>query len=274
MHISGQERRKLRDALIDAFPNKSSLEQMLSFQLNKKLDQIACGDDLNTVVFNLIKESEAQNWIQELIYAARNSNSGNSSLRAIAGKLLSNHYPQANINIPNTNIYYDLHSRYAIETQPIKKKPLLHPNTDTLRNKVKKYTLNQEPIISIPQFTPAKGQEVSYLTPQQNLTQYDQSSSQLVEQKFPLPLWTVNFETIRVDATGKMVECYTNKKAKFFKEDLGNGITLEMVYIPGGSFYMGSPLREKGQNKDEQPQHTVNLSAFFIGKFQVTQQGV
>ena len=87
MHISGQERRKLRDALIDAFPDKSSLEQMLSFQLNKKLDQIASGDDLNTVVFNLIKKSEAQNWIPELIYAARNSNSGNSTLKAIAVQL-------------------------------------------------------------------------------------------------------------------------------------------------------------------------------------------
>ena len=163
MHISGQERRKLRDALIDAFPNKSALEQMLSFQLNKKLDQIALGDDLNTVVFKLIKQSEAHNWIQELIYAARNSNSGNSSLRVIAGKLLSNHYPQANINIPNTNIYYDLHSRYAIETQPIKEKLLLHPNTDALRNKIKKYTLNQKPIISIPQFTPAKDKKFHIL---------------------------------------------------------------------------------------------------------------
>ncbi len=159
MNISGQERRQLRDALIDAFPNKSSLEQMLSFELNKKLDEIASGDNLSTIVFYLIKQSEAQNWIQELIYAARNSNSGNTSLKVIGRKLLSNHHPQ-----------------------------------------------------------------------------------------------------------------HTNKKLKCFQEDLGNGITLEMVYIPGGCFHMGSPPTEKAQNEDEQPQHQVNLSAFFIGKFQVTQE--
>lgn len=29
-----------------------------------------------------------------------------------------------------------------------------------------------------------------------------------------------------------------------FKEDLGNGITLDMVAIPGGTFTMGSPSNE------------------------------
>ena len=58
-------------------------------------------------------------------------------------------------------------------------------------------------------------------------------------------------------------------QAKFFTEDLGNGISLEMVYIRGGKFVMGSPAGEGYDS--EKPQHEVTVQPFFIGKFQVTQ---
>ncbi|MFN0112470.1 MAG: SUMF1/EgtB/PvdO family nonheme iron enzyme [Blastocatellia bacterium] len=51
-----------------------------------------------------------------------------------------------------------------------------------------------------------------------------------------------------------------------FTEDLGNGIKLEMIAIPGGSFQMGSNDSDR-----EKPIHRVTLSPFHIGKFQVTQ---
>jgi formylglycine-generating enzyme required for sulfatase activity len=56
-----------------------------------------------------------------------------------------------------------------------------------------------------------------------------------------------------------------------FVEDLGNGISLEMVAIPEGSFVMGSPDGEKERSSSEGPQHTVTLSSFFLGKCPVTQ---
>ncbi|MBD1808871.1 SUMF1/EgtB/PvdO family nonheme iron enzyme [Microcoleus sp. FACHB-SPT15] len=56
-----------------------------------------------------------------------------------------------------------------------------------------------------------------------------------------------------------------------FTEDLGNGITLEMVAIPGGTFLMGSPESEQGRSGRESPQHTVTIQPFFMGKFSVTQ---
>lgn len=60
----------------------------------------------------------------------------------------------------------------------------------------------------------------------------------------------------------------TNPVADGFTDDL-NGVKLEMVYIPGGTFKMGSP---KGSGYDtERPQHDVTVPAFYIGKFQVTQ---
>ncbi|BAY79863.1 hypothetical protein NIES25_63510 (plasmid) [Nostoc linckia NIES-25] len=83
---------------------------------------------------------------------------------------------------------------------------------------------------------------------------------------------SVKFETVTVDKKGQIIKRDANKQAKFFKEDLGNGITLDMVEIPGGSFNMGSPLAENGRTKNEEPQHVVNVPAFFIGNFEVTQE--
>ena len=54
------------------------------------------------------------------------------------------------------------------------------------------------------------------------------------------------------------------------KEGLGNGVTLDMVSIPGGSFMMGSPQREG--TDAEKPQHEVVVQPFFMGKYPVTQK--
>lgn len=89
---------------------------------------------------------------------------------------------------------------------------------------------------------------------------------------FGLPLWTVKFETVTVDKNGQVIKRDSNNQTKFFKENLGNGITLDMVEILGGSFNMGSPPGENGGGTSEEPQHAVNVPAFFIGKFEVTQE--
>ncbi|MEA5618858.1 bifunctional serine/threonine-protein kinase/formylglycine-generating enzyme family protein [Cronbergia sp. UHCC 0137] len=54
-------------------------------------------------------------------------------------------------------------------------------------------------------------------------------------------------------------------------ENLGNGIILEMVSIPGGTFIMGSPENEPERNSNESPQHQVTIKPFLMGKYPVTQ---
>ncbi|MGM3306750.1 SUMF1/EgtB/PvdO family nonheme iron enzyme [Anabaena sp. WFMT] len=54
-----------------------------------------------------------------------------------------------------------------------------------------------------------------------------------------------------------------------FIENLGNGVVLEMVAIPGGKFLMGSPEGEG--NDSEKPQHQVTVPPFYMGKYPVTQ---
>ncbi|RAM51933.1 MAG: protein kinase [Hapalosiphonaceae cyanobacterium JJU2] len=85
-----------------------------------------------------------------------------------------------------------------------------------------------------------------------------------------LSLQTFQFETVTVDESGNITK-RDNHQAKYFVEDLGNGVTLEMVQIPGGKFLMGSPPGEAGRNDDEGPQHEVTVPDFFMGKYEVTQ---
>jgi len=66
-------------------------------------------------------------------------------------------------------------------------------------------------------------------------------------------------------------ECVSSDSHTSFTEDLGKGVVLEMVAIPGGTFLMGSPESEPQRDKSESPQHTVTIQPFFMGKFPVTQ---
>lgn len=55
--------------------------------------------------------------------------------------------------------------------------------------------------------------------------------------------------------------------------DLGGGVGMEFVWIPPGTFSMGSPDSEVGRFKDEGPVHEVSLTrGFWLGRFPVTQE--
>ncbi len=60
---------------------------MLLYELDQNLDAIAGGNNLQEIVFNLIKTAEAQGWFEDLIRAARKSNPGNARLRDVAPEL-------------------------------------------------------------------------------------------------------------------------------------------------------------------------------------------
>ena len=67
---------------------------------------------------------------------------------------------------------------------------------------------------------------------------------------------TFDFDVITVDAEGKENNRH-HHYAHFFPEELGNSVVLEMVYIPGGTFIMGSPETERFRSDNESPQHHV-----------------
>ncbi len=105
------------------------------------------------------------------------------------------------------------------------------------------------------------------------------------EEQPPLPapanitLEPFDFEVKTVNAEGTVIE-QKKSQAQFFKEDLDNGVPLEMVSIPGGKFLMGTEDEEIERlvqkfNWDgfrrEKPQHEVTVQPFFMGKYPITQ---
>jgi formylglycine-generating enzyme required for sulfatase activity len=60
-------------------------------------------------------------------------------------------------------------------------------------------------------------------------------------------------------------------QTRYFTEDLGSDIGLDMILIPGGTFLMGSPPDELERYDDESPQHSVTVPTFFMGRYPVTQ---
>jgi serine/threonine protein kinase len=105
-----------------------------------------------------------------------------------------------------------------------------------------------------------------------------QPQAQSIELPIDQKLEAFFFETaqLQVDRTvfGRIEKVVVNKvasQANRFVEDLGNGIKLEMVAIPGGDFLMGAPDIEKGSKDYERPQHYVKVPDFYMGRYPLTQ---
>ncbi len=83
-----------------------------------------------------------------------------------------------------------------------------------------------------------------------------------------ISLSTFSFETAQVKlVSGKIEITKSPGSAQHFVEELGNGVKLEMVYVPDGEFMMGSDAYPA----DEKPRHRVNVPPFLMSKYPVTQ---
>ena len=50
----------------------------------------------------------------------------------------------------------------------------------------------------------------------------------------------------------------------------GSDLQINMVYLSGGEYVMGSPTKERGRKKDEGAKHAVSLSPFWISSYEIT----
>jgi len=72
------------------------------------------------------------------------------------------------------------------------------------------------------------------------------------------------FEVVTVNATGKITQRRQHKATQ--QTEWFNVLSLERVYIPGGTFQMGST-----EYDGEKPPHQVTIKPFYLGKYPVTQ---
>jgi len=54
--------------------------------------------------------------------------------------------------------------------------------------------------------------------------------------------------------------------------DLGNGVSMEFVLVPAGTFQMGSPAGEKDRKNNEQQHEVVISRPFYMSRYAVTQK--
>jgi len=73
------------------------------------------------------------------------------------------------------------------------------------------------------------------------------------------------------DASGAWQINRTHHQAQHLIEDLGLGISLDMVAIPGGEFLMGNPDEDPDTSASDGPQHWVSVPAFLMGRYPITQ---
>lgn len=98
------------------------------------------------------------------------------------------------------------------------------------------------------------------------------SPNQETEAELTLTSFSFEVATITRDkSSGEWQITRERGEADLYEELLGNGVTLEMVAIPGGSFVMGASEDEPDRLGRQEKQHLVQVPGFLMGRYPVTQ---
>jgi formylglycine-generating enzyme required for sulfatase activity len=131
---------------------------------------------------------------------------------------------------------------------PVKASSMNHPILETIQI--------QEPIFSSAKFPiSAKSSEPA------TSTDLDQPLDQLALQEFVFDGVTIQQQQLK----------HRKHKAFGLHQSLEAGVNLEMVLVPGGTFWMGSLESEAERDSNEAPQHEVTIAPFYLSKFPITQ---
>ena len=83
-------------------------------------------------------------------------------------------------------------------------------------------------------------------------------------------LTRIEFEVVTVDAHGQPLPVQ-HGTAECWVELLQEGVELELVAIPGGTFVMGAPPTEEGWQPNQNPQREVTIAPFWMSRTPITQ---
>lgn len=85
---------------------------------------------------------------------------------------------------------------------------------------------------------------------------------------------TKKIKTVFVNKCGQIIK-RIKREASYYDEsiEINNDASqsLTMIYIPEGQFWMGSPEDEEDRYGDEEPQHKVTVSSFFMSATPITE---
>jgi formylglycine-generating enzyme required for sulfatase activity len=179
-----------------------------------------------------------------------------------------NEYPTMNRLIPNQSVL----ATVKVET--------ILPNDDNPEMEIESIDLSvDEPILVSYQDAVSPEDEESEIKWQE--IEFEVVTIEFVESVSPLQQIPHQFEVAikmreqRKLRKGKYVpEKVVDRQRKQdwqYVETLAPNLTIELIKIPAGSFFMGAPDNEAKSLDVERPQHRVNVSEFYLGKYPVTQ---
>ena len=84
-------------------------------------------------------------------------------------------------------------------------------------------------------------------------------------------LQVFEFNTIKIDRFGKTIN-RSHHSVKYYAEDLGDDINLEMIVIPDGELIHNLADREKNKTNNTTYQKLLRIPSFYIAKFPITQR--
>ena len=108
---------------------------------------------------------------------------------------------------------------------------------------------------------------VAKAQPQAEILELEQPHQ--LETALLIKVQTLIFQVVTVDPQGQLANCY-GSEAHYFQEELEN-VALDMIILPGGVFWIGSPEAEQGRESHEEPLHQVTIEPFCMGRFTITQ---
>lgn len=128
-----------------------------------------------------------------------------------------------------------------------------------------------KPIASLPKTTPKHSLPRKQLSSRQH--------SRKLKEKGKSDLQIVEFQYTKISddpcmIMGRKIGLSTSRslgKAKSITLRTTNGITIDLIGIPGGKFLMGSPESELERQANESPQHFVKIKSFLMAQYPITQ---
>jgi hypothetical protein len=84
MRLTGQWIEDIINALLSAFTSRDDLRKMIRIQMDEHLDEIANGNTLRILAFNLVDWAEQKGRVGDLVTSALNENPGNPDLQELA----------------------------------------------------------------------------------------------------------------------------------------------------------------------------------------------
>ena len=78
------------------------------------------------------------------------------------------------------------------------------------------------------------------------------------------------FFTICFTATFISIFSQNSEEKNYAQQIAGTDKNIEMVSIKGGTFFMGSPINEKGHLENEGPVHKVKIAPFWMAKYELS----